>query len=48
VKVLQDYLSHINKNQGLIFTTASGKPINPSFLIEHFKYDLKAAGLPEI
>jgi integrase len=46
--VLEEYLSLINKNQGLIFTTASGKPINPRFLIKKFKEAIREAGLPEI
>lgn len=43
-----NHLEQLNKNQGLIFTTSSGKPISPRNLIRHFKLALKAAGLPDI
>jgi integrase len=45
---LKDYLGQLNRNQGLLFTTSSGKPINPRFLIKKFKEATEAAGLPEI
>ena len=48
LKVLKAYLKQLNRNQGLLFTTASGKPINPRFLIKSFKGAIKEAGLPEI
>jgi integrase len=32
----------------LLFTTDSGKPINPRFLVKKFKENLKEAGVPEI
>lgn len=48
VKELRDYLKLINRNQGLLFTTSSGRPINPRFLIKKFKDAIKDAGLPEI
>lgn len=48
VKVLEEYLKPLNINQGLIFTTASGKPINPRFLIKKFKDAINKAGLPDI
>jgi integrase len=44
---LKEYIEGLEGNQ-LLFTTSSGKPINPRFLIKHFKDDLKACGLPEI
>ena len=46
--MLRAYLKQLNRNQGLLFTTASGKPINPRFLIKSFKEAIKEAGLPEI
>lgn len=46
--VLKTYIQKLNKSQGLIFTTDSGKPINPRFLVRKFKEAIEAAGLPEI
>jgi integrase len=46
--VLKVYLEGLKENQKLLFTTDSGKPINPRFLIKHFKEDLRGAELPEI
>ncbi len=48
LRVLKHYIKHLNRNQGLLFTTASGKPINPRFLIKSFKEAIEEAGLPEI
>jgi integrase len=48
VKVLKRHIKELNRNQGLLFTTASGKPINPRFLIKSFKEAIRDAGLPEI
>jgi integrase len=48
VRALKDYLTQINKSQGLIFTTASGRPINPRFLVKKFKEAISVAGLPNI
>lgn len=45
---LKDHISQMEANQKLLFTTASGKPINPRFLIKHFKAELTHAGLPDI
>jgi len=47
MKLLKEKSDGLKENQ-LLFTTDSGKPINPRFLIKHFKDDLKSAGLPEI
>ena len=47
-QVLKDYLTQLNKNQGLLFTTSSGKPINPRFLIKKFQEALEVSGLPRI
>ena len=47
-QVLKNHLEQINKNQGLIFTTGSGKPVSPRNLIRHFKLALKSADLPDI
>ena len=46
--VLKGHIEGLEENQRLLFTTDSGKPINPRFLIKHFKGDLRGAGLPEI
>jgi integrase len=49
--VFEDLEKHINqlkRNQGLIFTTRSGKPISPRNFIRHFKSTIEAAGLPEL
>ena len=46
--VLKGHMEGLKENQRLLFTTDSGKPINPRFLIKHFKDDLRGAGLPEI
>jgi len=48
LKVLKDYLKQNGKRQGLLFTTASGKPINPRFLVKAFKDSISEAGLPDI
>jgi len=45
--ILKNYLEGLESNQ-LLFTTDSGKPINPRFLVKHFKADLANAGVPEI
>ena len=45
--ILKNYLEGLESNQ-LLFTTDSGKPINPRFLVKHFKADLAHAGVPEI
>lgn len=46
--VLKKHLEQLKGNQGLIFTTRSGKPISPRNLVRHFKSALKEAGLPDI
>ena len=46
--VLKDHLKLLNRNQGLLFDTASSKPINPRFLIKKFKEAVAGSGLPEI
>jgi Site-specific recombinase XerC len=46
--VLKDYIKQLNRDQGLLFATASGKLVNPRFLIKHFKEAIEKAGLPEI
>jgi integrase len=48
LNVLKNYLEQLNKKHGLIFTTSSGKPINPRFLIKSFKSAIQKAGLPNI
>ncbi len=48
LNVLEDYLAGLNKKHGLIFTTASGKPINPRFLVKKFKKAIQQVGLPDI
>lgn len=48
LKVLEEYLKQLNINQGLIFTTASGNPISPRFLVKKFKQAITKAGLPDI
>ena len=45
---LQKHLEQLNKKQGLIFTTSSGKPISPRNFIRHFKQVLKECGLPDL
>jgi integrase len=45
---LREYASQLNRDQGLLFTTSSAKPINPRFLIKKFKEAIEVAGLPEI
>jgi integrase len=45
---LMKHIEGMEDNQKLLFVTASGKPINPRFLIKHFKADTASAGLPEI
>ncbi len=48
VTALKHYIKGLNRNQGLLFTTASGKPMNPRHLIKKFKEAIEGAGLPEI
>jgi integrase len=45
---MEKHIDQLNKKQGLIFTTRSGKPISPRNLIRHFKLAIKSAGLPDI
>lgn len=45
---LKKHLEQLDRKQGLIFTTSTGRPISPRNLIRHFKLALKAAGLPDI
>ena len=45
---LKIQLEQLNRKQGLVFTTSSGKPISPRNLIRHFKLVLKEAGLPDL
>lgn len=45
---LQRHLEQLDRKQGLIFTTSSGRPVSPRNLIRHFKLALKAVGLPDI
>jgi integrase len=45
---LKIHLEQLERKQGLIFTTSSGKPVSPRNLIRHFKIALKTAGLPDI
>ena len=45
---LRKHLEQLDRKQGLIFTTSSGKPISPRNLIRHFKSALVSAGLPDI
>jgi integrase len=42
------YIEQLNRKQGLIFTTRSGKPISPRNFIRHFKSVIKPAGLPDL
>ena len=46
--VLKRHLEQLKTNQGLVFTTSSGKPISPRNLVRHFKSALKEANLPDI
>ena len=48
MQILKDYLDYTKVNQGLIFTTRSGKPVSSRNLVRHFKLSAQAAGLPEI
>lgn len=48
LKVLKDHLNQTGIKKGLLFTTASGKPINPRFLVKAFKKAISDAGLPNI
>jgi len=48
ISILTDYLYVQKRNQGLIFTTSSGKPISPRNLVRHFKSAIKETGLPNI
>jgi integrase len=45
---LKKHLEQLDRKQGLIFTTSSGKPVSPRNLIRHFKLALVEAGLPNI
>jgi integrase len=45
---LKRHLEQLDRKQGLIFTTNTGRPISPRNLIRHFKLALRAAGLPDI
>ena len=47
LNVLKIHTEGMESNQ-LLFTTDSGKPINPRFLVKKFKENLKEAGVPEI
>lgn len=46
IKVLGEHLKHIE--DGLIFTTRSGKPISARNVVRHFKSVIRSEGLPEI
>jgi len=48
LKVLKKHLEQLKNNQGLIFTTSTGRPISPRNLVRHFKSAIKKAGLPDI
>ena len=43
---LKTHLEQLQRKQGLIFTTSTGKPISPRNLIRHFKKVIAEAGLP--
>lgn len=45
---LKSHLEQLQRKQGLIFTTSSGKPISPRNLIRHFKQTIEEAGLPDL
>lgn len=46
--ILRSHMESQKSNQGLIFTTSTGKPVSPRNLVRHFKSALKEAGLPNI
>ena len=48
LKTLSEYLAGLKSDKGLIFTTATGKPISPSNLQKAFKDEAVKAGLPKI
>jgi integrase len=45
---LKAHLEQLQRKQGLIFTTSSGKPISPRNFIRHFKQTIQEAGLPDL
>jgi integrase len=45
---MKRHLEQLDRKQGLIFTTSTGRPVSPRNLIRHFKESIKAAGLPDI
>lgn len=45
---LRNHISRLNRHQGLIFTTSTGRPISPSNVVKEFKAALEKAGLPKI
>jgi integrase len=45
---LKKHIQQLERKQGLVFTTSSGKPISPRNLIRHFKEAINAVGLPDI
>jgi integrase len=48
LNVLRSHIEGLYRNQGLIFTTSTGKPVSPRNVIRHFKSALKKAELPNI
>lgn len=47
LEILKKYLKYF-KNDGLIFTTRSGKPISPRNIVRHFKKVIEKEGLTDI
>jgi integrase len=41
-----EVLSELEKSEGFVFTTASGRPVSPRNLLRHFHESLEKAGLP--
>jgi integrase len=46
--VMEDHLLSLDKNQLLIFTTSTGKPISSRNVVRHFKSVIEKEGLPDI
>jgi site-specific recombinase XerD len=45
---MEDHLLSLDKNQLLIFTTSTGKPISSRNVVRHFKSVIEKEGLPDI
>jgi len=48
IEPLSVYIDSLNRNQGLLFTTSTGKPISPRNLLRHFHETLDKLGIEKM